>query len=72
MLKQVGNVSKKLTWTYPFDAFILVYSNKRFSASVDSPPSHGVSSGLQSKPDKKPEMAYPTVLKHTWKMKMNS
>lgn len=38
-------------------------------ARIDSPPSHGVSSGLQSKSEKKPEMAYPTILKHTEKVK---
>lgn len=47
----------------PIWQHIVVYSNNIFSSWIDSPPSHGVSSGLQSKPDKKPEMAYPTVLK---------
>ena len=34
----------------------------RYTKKTDSPPSHGVSSGLQSKADKKAEIAYPSIL----------
>ena len=40
---------------------------KTGQAKIDSPPSQGVSSGLQSKADKKAEIAYPSVLNQSEK-----
>lgn len=48
-----------------------LFSDKRCDGRIDSPPSHGVSSGLQSKVDKKAEIAYPSILKTKWEIKQS-
>jgi len=38
------------------------FQDRSHGKKTNSPPSHGVSSGLQSKADKKAEIAYPSIL----------
>jgi len=42
-----------------------LFQDRSHGKRTDSPPSHGVSSGLQSKADKKAESSYPSILKQS-------
>jgi len=42
-----------------------LFQHRSRGKRTDSPPSHGVSSGLQSKADKKVESSYPSILKQS-------